>query len=89
MIAIGILISAAIARSILNQKAPVIAPTPTPTITVTPTPMRHVAAAATMSAFIDFEAGLSSLSATLGAVEITDSNLTPPTVELPLGFSNQ
>jgi len=89
-IVFGVLLGSYLAFNTLNgrQQTPV-EPTPTPTVSPTPTPMRHMAPAATTSAFLKFDMSLATLSATLGSVQITDSTLTPPTVELPLGFSNQ
>lgn len=90
LIIIGVVLGAFLAfNAFSNPQQTLATPTPTPTLTVTPTPMRHMAPAATTSAYLKFEMSLASLSGTLEAVQITDSTLTPPTVELPLGFPNQ
>lgn len=90
LIILGVIVGTLVAASTIGKQKPVsTAPTPTPTATPSPTPMRHVALTATTSAFLSFNASLSTLSATLQGIQITDSTLTPPTIELPLGFANQ
>ena len=55
--------------------------------TPTPTPIRIPSALATQSAFLALEQGVASLSAQITATQIQDQTLTPPVLDLPLGFS--
>lgn len=59
-----------------------IAQTPTPT----PTPIRVLSAIATQSAFIALEQTQASLSSGLAATNLDDPSLSPPVLDLPLGF---
>lgn len=60
----------------------IVAHSPTPT----PTPMRIPSAVATHSAFRALEQAYASLSAGLDATNLDDPSLTPPVLDLPLGF---
>lgn len=63
---------------------------PTPSDTPTPTPKtKIVSTIATQSAYRELTVSVASLSASLRALQTTETTLTPPTVELPLGFPNQ
>ncbi len=59
------------------------APSPTPT----PTPVRRPSAIATQSAFLLLDASVSSLSASIENYVVDDPMLSPPVLDLPLGFS--
>lgn len=56
--------------------------TPTPT----PTPVRILSAIATQSAFVALEQALASFSSALAATSVDDPSLSPPALDLPLGF---
>lgn len=58
--------------------------TPTPT----PTPVRIPTQTSTTSAFMEFSQTVSSFSGTLQNFEKSDPSLSPPSLVLPLGFSN-
>jgi len=55
-------------------------------VRATPTPIRTLSPVATDSAFLLVESKLASMTATLQTVQITDPSLSPPSIELPLGF---
>jgi hypothetical protein len=63
---------------------------PTPTLqTATPTPLnRVVAPIASDSAFLSLESSISALISRVGSTAVVDQRLTPPSLDLPLGFSN-
>lgn len=64
-------------------------PTPTPTDTPTPTlKTKPVIPLATQSAYLELKSSVASLSAFVNSMNISDTTLTPPTIELPLGFTN-
>ncbi len=63
-----------------------VAPTPTPQ--ATPTPLRTLSSIATQSAFLSVESETASLSGDLQLYQIQDPSLSPPVMDLPLGFSN-
>lgn len=67
------------------SEAPAI-PGPTPTITATPTPIRKLSRLASESAFLTLEANVASLSGQLRTFVTDDPSLSPPVLELPLGF---
>jgi len=56
--------------------------TPTPS----PTPVRILSAIASQSAFLALEEAYSSFSASLTATNLDDPSLSPPVLDLPLGF---
>lgn len=65
------------------------APAPTPTPTLTPTPIKRVTIPlATQSAYLNLVAGAASLSSSINTLQINDTTLSPPTIELSLGFPN-
>ncbi len=70
--------------SFQNSKPPVVIEKPTPT--PTPTPTRLPSALATQSAFLKLEANGASLSASINNYVVDDPSLSPPVLELPLGF---
>ncbi|MFH1013911.1 MAG: hypothetical protein V1769_05340 [Thermoplasmatota archaeon] len=71
-------------------RQPVAIPLPTPTDTPTPTPRaKPVVPFATQSAYLDLTVKLSSLSGSIQSLQVSDTTLSPPTVELPLGFPNE
>lgn len=63
-------------------EVPIIAPSPSPS----PTPVRELSAIATQSAFISLEAHLASVSAAITVTNLDDPSLSPPVIDLPLGF---
>lgn len=71
------------AQKPLNQV--MIAPTPMPI--ATPMPLRIPSAIATQSAFLSLEAQTASLSGDLQMYQVQDPSLSPPVMDLPLGFS--
>ncbi|MBI4066576.1 hypothetical protein HY411_02565 [Candidatus Gottesmanbacteria bacterium] len=74
-----------IVRTLLSAPAPPIVEieeTPTPS----PTPIRTVSAIATQGAFIALEQAYASLSASLTGTNLDDPSLSPPVLDLPLGF---
>lgn len=58
-----------------------------PSSTPTPTPIRILSAVATQSAFLRLVDYQASLSAALSATNLDDPSLSPPIIELPLGFN--
>ena len=65
--------------------APIV-PTPTPTPMPTPTPVRQPSSIATQSAFLSLEASVSTLANDLNTLTLQDPSLSPPVLDLPLGF---
>ena len=63
-----------------------IVPTPTPPLMPTPTPVRQPSAIATQSAFLSLEASVSVLISDLNTLTLQDPSLSPPVLDLPLGF---
>ncbi len=61
-------------------------PTPTPTLTPTPTPVLILTSYATQSAFMDFEKNVTSLPDTVQNAVLLDPRLSPPDLDLTLGF---
>lgn len=55
--------------------------------TPTPTPVRMLSTLATQSAFIKLETTISSLSSELNNYVVDDPSLSPPVLDLPLGFN--
>lgn len=71
-----------------NETTPVpVATTPTPLATATP--VQQVSAIATTSAFITFAENVASLSATVNAFSLQDGALSPPTLDLEIGFKKE
>lgn len=84
-VAIGGILLLLLVRSLLPARAPqlpIIAPSATPS----PTPVRELSAIATQGAFISLEAHLASVSAAISATNLDDPSLSPPVIDLPLGF---
>ena len=73
-------------RSLASTSLPPIAPTPIPTQITTPTPLRALSKLASESAFLALETSIASLSSDLASFVTEDPSLTPPVLELPLGF---
>lgn len=67
-----------------KPKIPVIVEKPIPT--PTPTPVRLPSALASQSAFLKLEANVASLSGAIKNYVVDDPSLSPPVLELPLGF---
>ena len=65
-----------------TPEVPIIAPSATPS----PTPIRELSPVATQSAFISLETRLASVSAAITATNLDDPSLSPPVIDLPLGF---
>lgn len=63
-------------------EVPIIVPSATPS----PTPVRELSPVATQSAFISLETRLASVSAAITATNLDDPSLSPPVIDLPLGF---
>lgn len=61
-------------------------PTSTPTAIPTPTPIRTLSALASQSAFLSLSTGVASLSSQLRNFVTEDPSLSPPVLDLPLGF---
>lgn len=59
--------------------------TPTPS----PTPVRNMTTVATTSSFAAFDSAVASLSAKVQGYEENDPSLSPPSLVLPLGFTNE
>jgi hypothetical protein len=65
-------------------------PTPTPSDTPTPSPKsKPMVPMATESAYLELIKNVASLSGAINTIQISDTTLSPPTVELPLGFPNE
>jgi len=63
---------------------------PTPSTLPIPTrTSKPPIAAASQSGYLDLIQNVSSLSAHISTIQITDTTLSPPTIELPLGFPNE
>ena len=68
-----------------NEGFPAV-PTPTPTVVPTPTPIRTLSALASQSAFLSLATNVASLSTQLRNFVTEDPSLSPPVLDLPLGF---
>ena len=71
-----------------TKTAAVATPTPAPP-TPTPTPVEQPSAIASSSAFLQFQASVATLSAAINQYNPQDATLTPPSLVLPLGFTQQ
>lgn len=84
VIVIGVIVLIIVSKLINTTQKPQIqvveAPTPTQT------PVRMLSAIATQSAFVALEQTHASLSAALAGVNLDDPSLSPPVLDLPLGF---
>lgn len=70
-----------------NQNKPVLTPGTTPAV-VTMTPLRTLSPIASQSAFLLLQQSVASLSASLTTYAVEDPGLSPPVLDLPLGFAN-
>lgn len=88
LLAVGVMLAGLVSLFIVSRMlAPKLPPEqvaqePTPT----PTPIRVLSAVATQSAFIAIEQSHASLSASLAATNLDDPSLSPPVLDLSLGF---
>jgi len=80
----GVLLLSMFRSSIIPTKPALpeatIAPLPSPT------PIRNVSAIATQSAFISLEQHAASVSSAIANTNLDDPSLSPPSIDLPLGF---
>lgn len=76
-------------RQDLMQKPPVATQTETITPTVTISPNQPLSAIASTSAFMQTENAIASLSAAINALNVSDTTLNPPTLDLPLGLDTK
>ncbi len=65
------------------------AATPTPVAEPSITTMQPLSAVATTSAFIALENSVASLSSAINALNVSDTTLNPPTLDLPLGLDTK
>jgi len=71
-----------------RKPAPI--PIPTPTDTPTPSPKsKSLVPLATQSAYLSLTQSIASLSSQIQQMQVSDTTLSPPTIELPLGFPNE
>jgi hypothetical protein len=70
------------------QKKNTITPTLAPTVTPTPTPMQILTPFASSSAFMEFEKNVTALPDMIQKAVLQDQTITPPILDLNLGFSN-
>lgn len=73
-------------RSFRQTAAIPAVPSPTPTAIPTPTPIRTLSALASGSAFLSLSTNVASLSTLLRNFVTEDPSLSPPVLDLPLGF---
>lgn len=88
---IGLIILALVGGGIfaLTRTPPQEAPAPTATPTPSPTPVQRVKVPlATESAYLDLSQAVASLSASINNLQLNNTTLIPPTIELSLGFPN-
>lgn len=65
------------------------APAPTSTPTPSPTPVQRVTVPlATQTAYTNLVAAAATLSASINKLQVNDTTLSPPVIELSLGFPN-
>ncbi|MBI5449555.1 hypothetical protein HY948_04555 [Candidatus Gottesmanbacteria bacterium] len=84
---IAILVIGSLIFSVRRPTAPsVLIPTPTTTIYPTPTPQRTPSVIASQSAFISLDASIQTLANDIGTLTIQDPSLSPPVLDLPLGY---
>jgi len=84
-----VMATTAIVSNLVKKPTIIIAPTPTATTTPSPSPMQIPSAIASDSAFIKLDEATSSLSAILRNYAVQDGTLSPPTIEIKLGFPNE
>lgn len=84
VIVVGIILLSIFRSSIIPPKPPL------PEVTITPlpspTPIRILSAIATQSAFMSLEQNASSVSSAIANTNLDDPSLSPPVIDLPLGF---
>jgi len=80
----GLLIS-----QVQKPKVTQIAATPTPTAEPTLSTRQPLSGIATSSAFVSLESSVASLSAAINALNVSDTTLNPPTLDLPLGLDTK
>jgi len=73
-------------RQVMQKPQVVVIPTPSPTASPTPTPIRQLSGVATTSAFLNLDTTVSSLSTSVKSYNTSDPSLSPPVIDLPLGF---
>ncbi len=73
-------------RQAMQKPQVVVVPTSAPTASPTPTPIRQLSAIATTSAFLNLDTAVSSLSTSVKSYNTNDPSLSPPVIDLPLGF---
>jgi len=69
-----------------RPKKSTVIPTPTPTVTPSPTPIQTLTPFATQSAFVAFDQSVDTFPATVSGATVSDATLSPPSVDLNLGF---
>lgn len=84
VIVVGIMLLYIFRSSIIPPKPPL------PEVTITslpsPTPIRVLSSIATQSAFMSLEQNASSVSSGIANTNLDDPSLSPPVIDLPLGF---
>ncbi len=87
----GIVIFAGMAILFLFRNSIIPTKSPPPEVIITPlpspTPIRILSAIATQSAFIALTQSAASVSAAIGNTNLDDPSLSPPVIDLPLGFT--
>lgn len=87
LIALSIGFIALFAWKTLSFQSPIVStPSPTPTVSPTPRIVRVLSSIATESTFLSLESRVASLSAAIGNYVVEDPILSPPVLDLPLGF---
>lgn len=76
------------ANKTIKEMKPSVQTTPTPTSNATSQSGRLESAIASQSAFIAAVSTVASLSASLSSLTINDTTFGPPSIELPLGFTD-
>lgn len=69
--------------------ATVVNATPTPTATPSISTTQPLSGIATTSAFVNLESTVASLSSAINALNVSDTTLNPPTLDLPLGLETK
>lgn len=62
-------------------------PAPTPTVTPTPSLTRQISSLASQRAFLSLQSEVASLSGAIDAYVVEDPSLSPPVIDLPVGFT--
>jgi len=87
-----VIVLAVIIGGVIAQNPKIITgnPAPNPTLVApppSPTPERQLSFIASQSAFIQIETNVASLSGSIQNIIVSDPSLSPPVLDLPLGFS--